>query len=78
MKKYINEEYHGDLEIIVNYGGHGLVKSRKTDVLAPEMSRVLYELMKATFSAILEMEATGKIKGKNTMSLFSDEQFKQA
>jgi len=77
MEKYINEEYHGDLEIIVNYGGKGLVKTRKIDVLAPEMSRVLYELMKATFSAIVEMETTGKIKGKYSMPVFSDEQFEK-
>ena len=77
MEKYINEEYHGDLEIIVNYGGQGLVKSRKIDVLAPEMSRVLYDMMKATFFAIVEMETKGEVTGKNAMPVFSDEQFEK-
>jgi hypothetical protein len=71
----VDKEYHGDLEVVVYYGGHGLVKARKKDVLGGEMPPVLRDLLLGIMDAVIQMQTKGHVEGSRVMPLYSDEQF---
>lgn len=68
-------ELKGELEVIVNFMGNGLMKTRLNDVKDAELEVVLGEMFDRLMTAILQAK-----KGQfpdNSMPLFSEEQFKQ-
>jgi len=72
----MDEDLKGDLEVIVNYMGLGLMKTKVNDVKIAEMPVILRDSFTSIFRAVLDAER-GKLP-KNAMPLFSDEQFKQS
>jgi len=64
----------GDLEVIVNYMGIGLAKTRMKDVKMAEMPTALRQLFLAVLEGIVS-SSQGKIP-KNFFPVFGEEQFK--
>jgi len=76
MKYEVNKEFHGDVEIIINYGDQGLVKCRRKNIMQPELVATLIEGFKQVLLAIMAVDQH-KPQNKNVMALFSQEQFDQ-
>jgi len=70
------EELKGDLEIIVNYMGSGLIKTRKKDVKNAELPLVMRDMFVALMK--VHMKTLGGEFPDNAMPLYSDEQFREA
>ena len=77
MQNYeINKEFHGDVEIIINYGDQGLITCRRKDIMSPELVVTLIEGFKQILLAVMAVDKHRPQK-KNVMQLFSQEQFDQ-
>lgn len=69
------EDLKGDLEIIINYMEGGLLKTRVKNVKEAELPVVLADGFIAILKTITELKG-GKFP-KNSMALFSQEQFEK-